>query len=311
MSWQDLAPLWSPVGLLLFGLCTGSFINVVVRRLPIMMERQWWGEAVGQLADDEGLRRTMGQEATDEAAARQTVQGRLESRLLALPPLDLNQPRSHCPACGHRLRWHENLPVLGWLRLRGRCSACGVGISARYPLVELLTGVLFVAMGWRWGFTAPALLWSAWAGVLLSASLIDWDTTLLPDPLTLPLMWCGLVVSALGWTVPLPEALWGAVGGYASLWVVAAAFERVTGKEGMGRGDFKLLAALGAWLGASLLLPIVLAASLAGAVVGLTMKARGSLREGRYVPFGPFLAAGGLMAAWLDPHTVRVWMGWA
>lgn len=307
----DLSPLWSPVGLLLFGLCTGSFINVVVRRLPLMMARRWWWELSWQLRDGEGLAEATGASAEPHGLLerRTELAQELQDRLAAAPHLDLNKPRSHCPACGHVLRWHENLPVLGWLRLRGRCSACGVAISARYPIVELATGMLFVGMGLRFGFEPQALLWSAWAAALLAMSLVDWDTTLLPDSMTLPLLWAGLVAAALGWTLPLADALWGAVLGYAGLWLVVWAFERVTGKEAMGGGDLKLLAALGAWLGPAALLPLVFIASLLGALVGLLMKARGALREGRFVPFGPFLAGAGASVAVLGSTRVLGWVG--
>ena len=181
--------------------------------------------------------------------------------MLGLPPdtdhapLSLSAPGSRCPACGHAIRWHENIPVLGWLKLGGKCSACKAPIAARYPLVELATGLLFAAAGWRFGATPTVLLWCGFIGMLIAMSGIDWDTTLLPDNLTLPLLWAGLIAAALGWTVPLPAALWGAVAGYLSLWSIYRLFKLLTGKEGMGHGDFKLLAALGAWLGWQMLLP--------------------------------------------------------
>lgn len=296
-----LWPLWSPLGLLLVGLCVGSFINLVVRRLPLMMERHWWQDTADQLQCTPGPAEWRGPAAEDEAARmrRLAVGDELRTRLQGLPALNLAWPRSHCPGCGHVLAWHENLPLLGWLRLRGRCSACGMAIGWRVPLVELFTGLLFWGMGWRWGFEPVALLWGAWGAALLALALIDWDTTWLPDALTQPLLWAGLVAAALGWTLPLSEALWGAVAGYAGLWVVVAVFERLTRQEAMGGGDLKLLAALGAWLGPAALLPLVFIASCLGVAVGLVMKSRGALREGRFVPFGPFLAlAGGLVAWW-------------
>jgi leader peptidase (prepilin peptidase)/N-methyltransferase len=170
---------------------------------------------------------------------------------------------------------------------------------------------LFAAVGWRFGATPAALLWCAFAAVLVALAGIDWDTTLLPDNMTLPLLWAGLVASALGWTIPLGDALWGAVAGYLSLWSVYWVFKLATGKEGMGFGDFKLLAALGAWLGVKMVLPIVLAASILGAVVGIGMKLAASLREGRYVPFGPFLAGAGLVVMFAGPVRVLGWLGWA
>ena len=193
------------------------------------------------------------------------------------------------------LRWYENIPVLSWLMLKARCSACGVRISARYPLIEIATAALFAGVAWRFGAQPVTLAWCAFAACLVALAMIDWDTTLLPDNMTLPLLWAGLVASALGWTLPLGEALWGAVAGYLSLWSVYWLFKLITGKEGMGFGDFKLLAALGAWLGVKMILPIVLAASVLGAIVGIAMKLASTLREGRYVPFGPFLAGAGLV----------------
>jgi leader peptidase (prepilin peptidase)/N-methyltransferase len=200
--------------------------------------------------------------------------------------------------------------VLSYLRLGGRCSACKTRISPRYPVVELLTAALFGLIGWHFGPHPVALLWCGFAAMLVALAGIDWDTTLLPDSLTLPLLWAGLVASALGWTIPLADALWGAVAGYLSLWSVYWLFKLATGKEGMGFGDFKLLAALGAWLGVKMLLPVILAASLIGALVGIAMKLNAALREGRYVPFGPFLAGAGVAVMLAGPARVMGWLGW-
>ena len=175
----------------------------------------------------------------------------------------------------------------------------------------MLTALLFAAIGWRFGPEPVALLWCGLAATLVALAGIDWDTTLLPDNLTLPLLWAGLVASALGWTMPLPEALWGAVVGYLSLWSVYWMFKLATGKEGMGHGDFKLLAALGAWLGWQMILPVVLGASVLGALVGLAMKSGGALREGRYVPFGPFLAGSAVVVLLAGSPRVLGWLGWA
>ncbi len=279
--------LLSPAWLALLGVCIGSFLNVVIHRLPLMLEQGWKRESAELL----GL-------AADEAAA-------------ATPLLTLSRPRSRCPACAHAIAWHENIPVLSYLRLRGKCAACRTPISLRYPLIEVLTGVLFAAVGVRFGAQPLALLWCGFTAVLVAAAGIDWDTTLLPDDLTLPLLWAGLMAAALGWTVPLPQALWGAVAGYGSLWSVYWLFKLATGKEGMGYGDFKLLGALGAWLGATMVLPVLLAASVIGAMVGIVMKLNSGLREGRYVPFGPFLAGAGLAVMLAGPARVLGWMGWA
>lgn len=282
MDAQILETLLSPLVLALLGLCIGSFLNVVIHRLPLMLERGWREESAELLG----------------------------VKIDAAEPLTLSTPRSRCPSCGHRITWQENIPLLSYLWLRGRCSACKTRISARYPFVEVLTGVLFALVGWRFGATPVVLLWCAFTAVLVALAGIDWDTTFLPDNLTLPLLWAGLVSSALGWTIPLSDALWGAVAGYLSLWSVYWLFKLTTGKEGMGFGDFKLLAALGAWLGLKMVLPIVLAASIVGAVVGLLMKASAALREGRYVPFGPFLAGGGLAVMLAGPTRVLDWLGW-
>lgn len=274
--------LLSPWGLLLLGLCIGSFLNVVVHRLPLMLERGWKLESAEML----GVK-------VDEPAA-----------------VSLTSPPSRCPSCGQGIAWYQNIPLLSFVWLRGRCAACKSRISARYPLIELATGVLFAALGWRFGAVPTVLLWCGFAAALVALAAIDWDTTLLPDNLTLPLLWAGLIASALGWTLSLSDALWGAVAGYLSLWSVYWVFKLTTGKEGMGFGDFKLLAALGAWLGVKMILPIVLAASVLGALVGLFMKFGGSLREGRYVPFGPFLAGAGLVVLFAGQARVLNWLGW-
>ncbi len=308
-SWP-LAQLLSPWALGLLGLLVGSFLNVVVHRLPLMLERQWWADVAGQLVDRDSFRRVF----SAEAPAGLTQAGAaLDKTLTALRPLTLAKPRSRCPACGHRIRWFENIPVLSWLALRGRCSACSTRISVRYPLVELATAALFAAVAWRVGPQPAALLWCGAVAALLAASLIDWDTTVLPDLLTLPLLWTGLVAAALGWLpgLSLAQSLGGAAAGYLSLWSVYWLFKLTTGKEGMGFGDFKLLAALGAWLGWQAVLPIVLGASVLGAIVGLGMKATGALREGRFVPFGPFLAGGGLVVLLAGLPEVLSWIGWA
>jgi leader peptidase (prepilin peptidase)/N-methyltransferase len=174
-----------------------------------------------------------------------------------------------------------------------------------------LTGALFAAVGWRFGAAPTALLWCFVVAVLVALAGIDWDTTLLPDTLTFPLLWAGLLAGVLGWTIPLPQAIWGGVVGYLSLWSVYWLFKLTTGKEGMGYGDFKLLAALGAWLGWQMILPIVLGASVIGAVVGIAMKMSSNLREGRYVPFGPFLAGGGIVVMLAGQQRVLGWLGWA
>ncbi len=275
--------LLSPWTLALAGLCIGSFLNVVIHRLPLMLERGWKLDS----ADLLGVKVDVPAEIT------------------------LSAPRSRCPSCGHQIAWHENIPVFSYLRLGGKCSACKARISPRYPAFEIITALLFAGLAWRFGAHPSTLAWCGFAAVLVALAGIDWDTTLLPDSLTLPLLWAGLIASAIGLTVPLSAAVWGAVAGYLSLWSVYWLFKLATGKEGMGHGDFKLLAALGAWLGVSMVLPVVLGASVIGAIVGIGMKFASTLREGRYVPFGPFLAGSGLAVLFIGSPTILDWLGWA
>jgi leader peptidase (prepilin peptidase)/N-methyltransferase len=264
------------------GLLIGSFLNVVIYRLPKMLERQWAAECT-ELSGG----------APQEAET-----------------FNLMLPRSRCPHCGHQIHWYENLPVISYLFLRGRCSACKAPISARYPLIEITSSALFFLCAWRWGVSIPGLVWCAFSASLLTLALIDWDTTLLPDDLTLPLLWLGLIAAAMKWTpVDLNASLWGAVAGYLSLWSVYWAFKLITGKDGMGYGDFKLFATLGAWFGWQALIPMILLASVIGAVVGIAMKFSIGLREGGYVPFGPFLAGAGFSALLLGPNALRQAIG--
>jgi leader peptidase (prepilin peptidase) / N-methyltransferase len=256
------------------GLLVGSFLNVVIHRFPKMLERQWAGECA-------------------EYAGQP-----LEPQ----EPFNLVVPRSRCPHCGHVIRWYENVPVVSWLALRGRCSQCKVPISLRYPLVELVTAGFFALCGWRWGLTLQAAAWAAFAALLICLFLIDMDTQILPDDLNYTLLWLGLLASTLGWTVPLASAVWGAALGYGVFWLIFQAFKLATGKEGMGYGDFKLLAALGAWLGAPFLLAIILMSSMVGAVIGVLLIVVGKLANKDIpMPFGPYLAGAGLLALALSP----------
>jgi len=254
------------------GLLFGSFLNVVIHRLPQMMEAQWRAECK-QLIDPESPQPTK-------------------------QPYNLLVPRSACPKCGHQIRWYENIPVVSYLFLGGKCANCKTPISIRYPLVELASGVLFGYCAMRWGWSEKGVIWCIFCAALIALTFIDWDTTLLPDDITLPLLWLGLIVAALGWNdgVKLPQAVWGAVAGYLSLWSVYWLFKLVTGKEGMGYGDFKLFAALGAWFGWQALIPMILLASVIGVIVGIVLKMNSRLREGAYVPFGPFLAGAGFVS---------------
>lgn len=260
-----------------FGLLIGSFLNVVIYRLPKMLEQQWATECASL-------------QGTDVAKAE---------------PFNLMVPHSRCQQCGHAIRWYENVPVLSYLFLRGKCSACKTSISLRYPLVELVTGALFAWCVWRTPGELGSLAWCGFAAALLALALIDWDTTLLPDDITLPLLWAGLLASIAGFSgVPLVSAVVGAAAGYTSLWAVYWLFKLSTGKEGMGYGDFKLFAVFGAWFGWQALVPIILMASVIGVVVGLILKFGNGLREGGYVPFGPFLAAAGFTAMLVGPGAI-------
>ena len=275
--------LWLDATILgILGLMIGSFLNVVIYRLPLMLEAQWAAEYA---------------ELSGKDAPAAAV-------------FNLMFPRSRCQKCEHQIRWYENIPIASYLFLRGKCSACGTPFSIRYPLVELTTGALFFYCAWRWGVTPTGLIWSGFGAAILVLALIDWDTTLLPDDITLPLLWAGLIATTLQWTsLTLPASLWGAVAGYMSLWLVYWVFKLITGKEGMGYGDFKLFAALGAWFGWQALVPIILMASIIGAMVGIFMKFSSGLREGGYVPFGPFLAGAGLTAMVFGPDSILRFLG--
>jgi len=265
----------------LFGLMVGSFLNVVIHRVPKMLEREW----------------------REQCAWLQGREPEREARYnLVLPP-------SSCPQCNHAIRWYENIPLLSWVVLRGRCSQCQATISPRYPLVEAFTGLMFATTAWKWGVTADVLWVWALLGVLLALTFIDFDTHLLPDNLTLPLIWLGLLANLFGVFVPLEEAVLGAVAGYLSLWSVYHLFKLLTGKEGMGFGDFKLLAALGAWLGWKMLLPIVLVASLAGAVFGIALVLLRGQARSKPIPFGPWLALGGVVSLFWGPTLLHFWLG--
>ncbi|OYY95871.1 MAG: prepilin peptidase [Hydrogenophilales bacterium 28-61-23] len=264
-----------------FGLLVGSFLNVVIHRLPLMMQREW-----------------------HEQCAWINGETLVESKAY-----NLVIPRSACPKCDHLITWYENIPVLSWLVLRGRCSSCGTPISRRYPLVEILTGVLFGYAAWRWGVEIKTpFVWGLLAS-LVALAFIDLDTQLLPDSVTLPLAWVGLLVNLNGLFCPLDQAVIGAVAGYLTLWSIYHLFKVLTGKEGMGFGDFKLLAALGAWLGWKMLLPIVLAASLAGALIGIVMITFAGRDRSKPMPFGPWLALGGLIALFWGDGLLQFWLG--
>jgi len=268
---------------LLLGLVVGSFLNVVIHRLPLMLERGWRHECEQFLAGD---KLPPPEEPMQCDPDKQPA------------PYNLLIPRSCCPHCGHRISAIENIPLLSWLFLRGRCASCGSRISAQYPLIELFTGLMTLAIALRFGGSWQTLFAWGFVWVLIAAAIIDLKTTLLPDVLTLPLMWAGILIAwlGIGTTVSLEDAVMGAIAGYMVLWLLYWSFKLLTGKEGMGFGDFKLLAALGAWLGWQLLPVVVLLSSLVGAVIGIAMILLRDHDRRIPIPFGPYLAAAGLLA---------------
>lgn len=309
MGLPSMEVLLSPWALAVLGLVIGSFLNVVIHRLPQLLEREWLGDAAGYLQDKAATARVLGGTAhrTDELAQQGAA---LAADVAALPALSLSRPRSRCPQCGHQLAWHENIPLLGWLRLGGKCSACSAPISVRYPVVEVLTAALFASAALLAGPTAATAVYCLALALLVAAALIDLDTTLLPDDLTLPLIGLGLVAAWQRWIpVSLPDAALGAFFGYFALWLVAFAYKQLRGVQGMAEGDFKLLAGLGALLGWQALPSIILLSSAVGAMVGIFMiVARG---HGRNVPipFGPYLAGGGVCALFFGGQLNQLWPG--
>jgi leader peptidase (prepilin peptidase)/N-methyltransferase len=275
---------------LVLGLLVGSFLNVVIFRYPRMLQREWVNNA---------------REILEE-----------QSCTITCPETDKEQntfnlvvPASHCPACGHRIRPWENIPLLSWLFLRGRCSQCGTAISVRYPLVELLTGLTFAVVAWYIPPSAQLLMTLLATGLLIALTGIDMDHQLLPDLPVYLLLWTGLLGAALHWLpLDLATAVWGAATGYVSLWGIYWMFKLVTGKEGMGYGDFKLFAALGAWLGPSMLFPVLMVASVLGALVGTLgmWLFKGSNR----IPFGPYLALSGWLLLFWGDELVHIYLRW-
>ena len=261
------------------GLCVGSFLNVVIHRLPKMLERGW-------------------QEQAAELRGETPI---------AQPRYDLAVPRSACPACGHGITAIENIPVVSWLALRGKCRACGVAISARYPLVEILGGVVAAGAIWKFGPTWQGLAACAFLWTLLALTFIDFDTQLLPDDLTVPLLWGGLIANLYGLFVPLSEAVIGAIVGYLTLWTIYWLFKIIRGKEGMGYGDFKLLAALGAWLGWKMLPLIVLGSSVVGAFIGISLIVFKGRDHNIPLAFGPYLAIAGMLALFWGSMFVKIY----
>lgn len=261
---------------IVFGLMVGSFLNVVIHRLPIMMERDWKAQCLEFLGDKIVLKHV-------ESTGSDTK-------------YNLVVPRSACPSCAHRITALENIPVLSYVFLGGKCSACKAKISVRYPLVEALTGILTGFLAWRFGVTWMAAFAIIYLWALIALTFIDADTTLLPDDITLPLLWLGLLVNIGGMFADISSATLGAIGGYLVLWSVFWAFKLLTGKEGMGYGDFKLLAAIGAWLGWQILPLVILLSAAVGTVVGIAGIVLKGRDKGAKLPFGPYLATAGFIA---------------
>jgi len=267
------------------GLLVGSFLNVVIHRLPRMMEEEWREQCAALDATPEQLAVAPG------------------------PRYDLVVPRSACPNCGHQISAVENIPVLSYLVLRGRCSQCKTVISPRYPIVEALTGGLSAFVAWHFGFGAAALTALVFVWALIALTFIDFDTHLLPDSITQPLLWLGLLVNFNGTFTTLNSAVIGAVTGYLILWSVYWLFKLVTGKEGMGFGDFKLLAAIGAWLGWQVLPLTILLSSMVGAVIGITLILFAGRGRQVPIPFGPYLAGGGLISLFWGKEITQAYLG--
>jgi len=262
----------------LVGLCVGSFLNVVIHRLPKMLERGWQAQCA-------------------ELRGENPASG---------PAYNLVVPRSACPACGVRITAWQNIPVVSWLVLGRQCAGCKAPISARYPVVEVLGGLLAACAVWRFGATPQGIAGCVFLWSLLALTMIDFDTQLLPDSVTLPLLWAGLLVNLWHTFTPLPDAVIGAVAGYLSLWTIYWGFKLIRGKEGMGYGDFKLLAALGAWLGWQLLPVIVLLSSLVGAGIGIALIVFKGRDHSIPLAFGPYLAIAGAMAMFFGPTLVKL-----
>lgn len=265
------------------GLLVGSFLNVVIHRLPKMMERDWADQCKEFLSDNQKI----SEPSISPSETRE--------------PFNLMVPRSRCPHCGHKIKSWENIPVISYLMLGGKCSACKAKISARYPVIEIVSGLLSIAVVYYVGFNWNGLAALVFTWALIALTMIDFDTYLLPDDITLSLLWLGLIVNSFAAFTDLPSALWGAIAGYLSLWSVYKLFKLLTGKEGMGYGDFKLLAALGAWMGWQMLPQIILLSSLVGAVIGISLIIIRGRDKNIPIPFGPYLAIAGWIAfVWGD-----------
>jgi leader peptidase (prepilin peptidase) / N-methyltransferase len=283
-------PLLGWIAVTLFGLLVGSFLNVVIHRVPKMMENQWAAEATEVM-------QSLGKLPADA----------LDASAKPAEKYNLVTPASTCPHCGHKIRSWENIPIVSWLFLGGKCSACKAPISIRYPFIELLTGVLAGLAAWKFGASWQLAGALAFSFALVALTWIDLDTQLLPDSITLPLLWLGLLLNVRGTFVPLSEAVVGAALGYLVLWSIYWIFKIVTGKEGMGYGDFKLLAAIGAWFGWTVLPMVILLSSVVGLIAAVGLMLFKGHQRSQPIPFGPYLAAAGLLALYLKP-VLSQWM---
>lgn len=283
MQLIELLQLNLTVALITFtilGLCVGSFLNVVIHRIPLMMQYEWRQECSQFLAQQPDM--PQNQAATITSIVAKDI------------PITLSKPASHCPRCTHKIQWYENIPIISWLLLRGRCSHCKTSISLRYPSVELLTALLSGLVIYHFGVSAVGLSALILVWTLIALTGIDFDTQLLPDRFTFPLAGLGLAVNSQGWFVTPTQSIWGLLLGFLSLWIVVKVFYLITKKQGMGQGDFKLLAVLGAWLGPLMLPFIILLSSLLGSVVGIALLKKHG--ESKPFAFGPYIAIAGIIA---------------
>ncbi len=277
----------------LLGLCVGSFLNVVIHRMPLMMYHSWRQECSEFMSQQADISAEQSMFLT-QAVANDT-------------PITLSRPASRCPHCAHRIKWYENIPLISWLVLRGRCSDCKAAISIRYPVIELVTALLSALVIYHFGVTAPGLSALVLVWTLIALTGIDFDTQLLPDRLTFPLAGLGLAVNSQSWFVSPTQSIWGLLLGFLSLWIVVKVFYLITKKHGMGQGDFKLLAVLGAWLGPMMLPLIILLSSLLGSIVGIVlMKKQG---ESKPFAFGPYIAIAGIIALLYGADIVNWYLG--
>ncbi|RZA04506.1 MAG: prepilin peptidase [Moraxellaceae bacterium] len=287
----ELYPAFGIISAGILGLLVGSFLNVVVYRLPKMMERDWRTQCIEFLGEE-----NIKDDAKKNAGPEK---------------FNLVTPNSTCPSCGHKIKPWENIPVISYLFLRGKCSACKASISPRYPIVEFVTGILSAIAIYTFGPNTTGLACLIFTWCLIALTMIDFDTQLLPDSITLPLLWLGLIANYFGLFTSLDSALWGAIGGYLSLFSVYWLFKLLTGKEGMGFGDFKLLGALGAWLGWQMLLQIIMLSAFAGAIIGVSMIVIRGRDKNIPIPFGPYLAIAGWIALMWGHDINQVYLNYA